>query len=94
MVIGTSSNVARTVRTESGTCRPSTASIAASGSVAVTAMSRAANTRVALPVPAPISNALATARPAYVQDLVDHRDRVGGAEPLVVRRRGPEGQGT
>lgn len=60
MVSGTSSNVARTARTEEGTCFASSASIAASGSVAVTRTPWLANTRVALPVPAPISRAVAT----------------------------------
>lgn len=60
-----SSNAARTATTVAGTCFRSSASIAGSGSVAVTSIPREANARVALPVPAPISNARWTGRPAY-----------------------------
>ena len=68
MVSGTSSNVTRSVRTP-GTCLRSSASIASSGSVAVTRTPWLANTRVALPVPAPISRAVSTGRPAYASTL-------------------------
>lgn len=48
----------------SGTARRSSARICASGSVAVMSMPRERNARVALPVPAPISRAVRTGRPA------------------------------
>lgn len=49
-----------------GACFRSSASIASSGSLAVISIPWAAKARVALPVPAPISSAVATGRPAYV----------------------------